>query len=113
MCDNFTFEFFRKRLEEIDTKLTRLILKEKTMAQTLADLQAAITAIGEAVAADVAQDVKVVEAINALIAKIESLGNTDLTEEVQALAAIANQLSSDNAAVQEAIDKAVPPTPAP
>lgn len=79
------------------------------MAQSLVDLQAAITAIGEAVAADVAQDLKVVEAINALIAKIETLGNPDLTAEVAALAAIAAQLTSDNAAVQTAIDAAVPP----
>ena len=79
------------------------------MAQTLADLQAAITAIGEAVAADVAQDQKVVEAINALLAKIAELGNTDLTAEVEALAAIAANLTGDNAAVQAAIDAAVPP----
>ena len=83
------------------------------MAQTMADLQAAITAIGEAVAADVAQDVKVVEAINALLAKITELGNPDLTAEVEALAAIAAQLTSDNASVQAAIEAAVPPpTPA-
>ena len=83
------------------------------MSQTLADLQAAITAIGEAVAADVAQDVKVVEAINALLAKITELGNPDLTAEVEALAAIAAQLTSDNASVQAAIEAAVPPpTPA-
>ena len=50
-----------------------------------------------------------VEAINALIAKIEALGNPDLTAEVAALAAIAAQLTSDNAAVQTAIDAAVPP----
>jgi predicted transcriptional regulator len=108
-----TFEFFKTKLESIEKKLNEIKHKENTMAQTLADLQAAITAIGEAVAADVAQDLKVVEAINALIAKIEALGNPDLTAEVQALATIASQLTSDNAAVQEAIDKAVPPvTPA-
>lgn len=94
------------------TVIVGLILIErriKNMAQSLVDLQAAITAIGEAVAADVAQDLKVVEAINALIAKIETLGNPDLTAEVAALAAIAAQLTSDNAAVQTAIDAAVPP----
>lgn len=85
------------------------ITKEiQTMSASITELQAAITAIGEAVAADVAQDVKVVEAINALIAKIEALGNPDLSAEVQALADIAAQLASDNAAVQAAIEKAVP-----
>lgn len=88
------------------------ILKElKKMGASIAELQAAITAIGEAVAADVAQDVKVVEAINALIAKIEALGNPDLSAEVQALADIAANLASDNAAVQSAIEKALPPQP--
>lgn len=77
------------------------------MAATLVELQAAITAIGQAVEADVAQDLKVVEAINALIAKIEAIGNPDLTAEVQALADIAAKLSSDNVAVQTAIDAAL------
>lgn len=85
----------------------------KNMAQTLADLQAAITAIGVAVDADVEQDLKVVAAINALIAKIETIGNPDLTAEVSGLATIAAKLAGDNAAVQAAIDAAVPPTPAP
>jgi len=100
--------------EQIRNWLLEPITKEiKKMSQTLADLQAAITAIGEAVAADVAQDVKVVEAINALLAKITELGNPDLTAEVEALAAIAAQLTSDNASVQAAIEAAVPPpTPA-
>lgn len=82
------------------------------MAQTLEQLRAAIEAIGVAVDADVAQDTKVVEAINALIAKIEASGNTDFTQEVAALASISAKLSSDNDAVQAAIDKAIPPTPA-
>ena len=78
------------------------------MTQTLQDLQQAIAAIGVAVEADVAQDIKVVEAINALIKKIDESGNTDFTAEVQALSALSEKLSSDNAAVQEAIDKASP-----
>jgi len=81
------------------------------MAQTLADLQAAITAIGQAVEADVAQAAKVIEAIDALKAKIDALGNPDLTAEVQALATIASRLSSDNSAVQAAIDSVIPPQP--
>ena len=79
------------------------------MASTQQDLKDAITAIAAAVDKDVAQDEKVVEAINALIAKIEASGNTDFTEEVAALAAASTKLGSDNDAVQAAIDKAVPP----
>lgn len=100
--DNFAFEYFRKKLDKIDRRIQH-------MAQSIEDLNAAITAIGEAVAADVAQDVKVVEAINALKAKIDALGNPDLSAQVQALATIAGSLSGDNAAVQAAIDAAVPP----
>lgn len=81
------------------------------MSQTLADLQAAIEQISTAVDADVAQDVKVLEAIEALIKKIEESGNTDFTAEVTALSKIAEKLSSDNDAVQAAIDKALPPPP--
>lgn len=81
------------------------------MAQSIAELKAAIAVIGDAVEADVAQDLKVVEAINALIAKIEALGNPDLTAEVEALSAVAAKLAGDNANVQAAIDAAVPPTP--
>lgn len=75
------------------------------MAQTLQDLKDAITAISAAVDADVAQTALVVTAVNALIAKIEASGTTDFAEEVAALAAATSKLSSDNTAVQEAIDK--------
>ena len=77
------------------------------MAVTIEELRAAITDISAKVDADVAQDVKVVEAINALIAKIGA--GQDFTAELAALQAAGNKLSSDNAAVQAAIDAAVPP----
>lgn len=92
-------------------KVLKKIVKEiKIMAQTLQDLKDAITEIGAAVEADTAQDIKVVEAINALIAKIEQLGQgADFQAEVDALKAASSKLSSDNAAVQAAIDAATPP----
>lgn len=83
------------------------------MAKTREELGAEIAALAAAVDADVEQTTKVIEAVNALIKKIEESGNTDFTAEVEALSAATVKLSSDNATVQEAIDKAVPPVPAP
>lgn len=76
---------------------------------TKQDLTDAITAIQTSIDADVAQDIKVVEAINALIKKLEE-GSTDFQVEVDALKAASAKLGSDNAAVQAAIDAAVPPS---
>jgi hypothetical protein len=83
----------------------------KHIMATLQDLKDAIADIQTKVDADVEQDVKVVEAINVLLAKLATLPNTqDFQEEVDAVKAASAKLSSDNAAVQTAIDAAVPPT---
>jgi len=76
---------------------------------TRQELNDALAEIQTAIDADVAQDVKVVEAINALLAALEAAGNTDFQVEVDALKAASTKLSSDNAAVQAAIDASVPP----
>jgi hypothetical protein len=99
--DNFAFEFFRKKLERIERRMIR-------MAQTIEDLRAAITVIGEAVDADVAQAQAVVAAIASLKEKIDGLGNADLSAEVQALSEIATKLTTDQAAVQQAVDSVQP-----
>jgi methyl-accepting chemotaxis protein len=92
-------------------KLLKQNTKEiKKMASTLEDLKNAIAEIGTAVDADIEQTTKVVEAVNALIKKIEDMGQaTDFQAEVDALKAATAKLASDNAAVQEAIDKAGTP----
>lgn len=72
------------------------------MAQTLADLQAALTELSAAVQADKAQTAALVAAVNTLIAKIQS--GTDVSAEVQAVAAIIADIKSDDAASQAAID---------
>lgn len=98
----------RSSFTEIEKVLLENILKEiKKMAATLKDLQDAIADIGTKVDADVAQDVKVVEAINALIAKVNA--GQDFSAELASLKAAGDKLSSDNAAVQAAIDAANPP----
>ncbi len=94
----------------VQKKILREVLK---MAATVKDLQDAIQGISDAVDADVAQDLKVVEAINALLAAIAAGGSTaDFQPQIDQLKAVSSKLSSDNAAVQAAIDAAVPPTPA-
>lgn len=76
------------------------------MAQSLADLQAAITAVSDAVAADAAQDQMVIAAIEALIAKInESPAAQDFTNEVAALSGIVTTLQSSNEAIKTELDK--------
>lgn len=98
----------------VQGKLLKKLTKEiKNMAATLQELKDAILDIGVKVDADFEQDKKVVEAINALIKKIEESGTQDFQAEVDALKAAGEKLASDNAAVQAAIDSAVPPTPQP
>lgn len=112
-------------LRKIQKSLEKTIKEIKKMAQSLEELRATITRIATAVTAntaaveaDVEQTAKVVEAVEALIKKIEESGTTDFTAEVEALSAATaemegttSKLAADNAVVQAAIDKAVPPTP--
>lgn len=104
--DCFT-EIEEALLEKILTKLKRM---EVLQMATRQELNAALEEIRTAVDADVAQDLVVVEKINALLEAIRNAGNTDFQEEVDALRAATTKLSSDNAAVQAALDSAVPPT---
>lgn len=96
-------------LESIYLEIIKLRKEVNTMAATLAELKAEVENIKVAVDADVAQTALVVEAVNALIAKIEA--GADFTEEVEALRAATAKLSSDNAVVQAAINKANTPVP--
>lgn len=78
------------------------------MAQTLADLQAAITAVADAVAADAAQDQLVITAIEALIAKINANpAAPDFSNEVAALSAAVASLTASNTGIQAELDKTV------
>ena len=75
------------------------------MAQTLEDLQAAIAALGEAAAADAAQDTVVISTLQAILAKIQK--NPDFTNEVSAISSAISSLTGANAAIQTELDKAV------
>lgn len=108
----------RKRKDcfsDIEEVLLEKILKEiKKMAGTVSELRALIQPLRDAIAADVEQDKKVVEAINELLAKLEQTPQPeDVQDLIDALKEETLKLSSDNADVQTAIDKAVPPTPQP
>lgn len=105
----------KKCSEKIENAVLKKLVKEiKKMAGTIAELRGLIAPLQAAITADVEQDKKVVEAVNALLAKLEQSGTPedvqDLIDQVKAATA---ELSSDNADVQAAIDKAVPPTPQP
>lgn len=101
-----------EEVEVILELVNRINRRTIIMAGTIQDLKDAIAPLQAAIDADVAQDEKVVEAINALLKKIEELNVPlpDLQPEIDALKAATAKLSSDNAAVQAAIDTAVPPS---
>lgn len=86
-----------RRLKNIERKLT-------TMAQNLQDLQAAITALGEAAAADAAQDAVIISTLKAIMAKLAL--NPDYTNEVAALSAAIASITGANAQIQVELDKA-------
>ncbi len=105
--DNFTFEFFRKKLETIEKIVTEIKQKENTMPQTLQDLRDAITALDTKIDEDLTQTGQIIVAVNALIAKIGTgTPPADFQAEVDAVNALITKLTSDNPAVQAAIDAA-------
>lgn len=76
------------------------------MAATQQELQAAITALVQAIADDKTQDQKVITIIETLIAKIQaSPAAPDFTQEITALSEAITSLGTSNAAVQTELDK--------
>lgn len=93
--------------DEIVRLLKKILKGEHQMAKTLAELKQAIADISTAVDADVEQDKEVVRLARVLIDKIKALPNAaDFEEEVTALSGATAKLSSDNAAIQTALDEA-------
>jgi|GEM_PF-3083323 len=77
------------------------------MAQTLVELQAAISELDATITADKAQVGQLITAVNDLIAKIEIIPNAeDFSAEVAAISAISANITGDNADIQAAIDAA-------
>lgn len=74
------------------------------MSKTLDDLREALTALDAKVDEDLAQTAEIIVAVNELLEKIKAGG--DFQAEVDAVSAIITKLTSDNPAVQEAIDAA-------
>lgn len=81
------------------------------MAQTLQDLQDAIAAVSEAVAADAEQDKAVIALIEKILAKQnENPGQpVDFTPFVSALSDAVASLKGSNDSIQTEINKANPP----
>ena len=105
--DYLEFKFFSEKLESIEGILNDLNKKEINMAATLEELQAAITAVSDAINQDAAQDQLVIAAIEALIAKINaSPAAPDFTNEVAALGAAVGILTTSNQGIQAELDKA-------
>lgn len=91
--------------------LKQLMLQNKTLKHmeghimaNLADLEAKIVELSGKVDDDVAQGAAIIVAINALLAKIPA--NVDYQPQIDALNAIISKVTSDNPAIQAAIDAA-------
>lgn len=94
--DNFTFEFFREKLEKIGKKLEEIQKEIKTMAQNQDDLKAAITAVAEKVGAVSDQIADLSTDIDAAVAKLQAdiANGVDTTESVTALSDLATKLGA-------------------
>lgn len=103
-CDNFTFEFFRKKLETIEHKLIEIMNKEAHIMSQLDDLNAVIQAEDVQIQAIGAVVTKIDADVVALLAKIAAGGTMpDITTQLQAiqshtaaLATAVQQLSDDD-----------------
>lgn len=102
--DCFTFEFFRKKLENIEHKLDEIIRKENHMATQLDDLNAAIAAEDVQIQDLITSVAKIDADIVALLAKIAAGGTMpDISAQLQAiqshtaaLATASQQLKDDD-----------------
>lgn len=96
-----TFEKILKQLVLQNSKLKHI---EETIMAELAELNSKIAELEAKVDLDVAQGAQVIVAINALLAKIPA--NVDYQPQIDALNAIIGKVTSDNPAIQAAIDSA-------
>lgn len=102
--DYLTFEFFRKKLENIEKLLIEIKLQEIKIMGTEQDLQAAVAQLGQ----DVMDNTTKVAAIHTkmadLIAKIANAGSIP-DADIQSLTAIHASLVQANTDLQVAIDQ--------
>lgn len=111
MCQmsNWTFEFFRKKLEDIEIKLNEITHKETKIMSQLDDLNAAIANEDVEIQDLLASITKVDADIDALIAKIAAGGvPTDLTAQLQAIASHTTALTAGAAQLKADDSKANP-----
>lgn len=94
--DNWTFNYFRQKMERIENLLEELKTKETQMAQTLQDLQDAITAVDAKVDGISSQLTDLSADFDAAVAKLQAdiAAGVDLTPAVTALAALQAKLQT-------------------
>lgn len=108
---NWTFEFFRKKLETMEHLLIDIKAKEINIMSQLDDLQAAISAEDVEIQDLVASITKIDTDIDALLAKIAAGGTMpDITAALTAIAAHTTALQTASAQLKADDAKANPPT---
>jgi capsule polysaccharide export protein KpsE/RkpR len=86
MCDNWTFDYFRRKLETIEHMLIDIKTKETLIMTQLEELNAAIAAEDVEVQDLLTSVSKIGTDIDALLAKIAAGGTTtDLAAQLQAI----------------------------
>lgn len=111
--DNFTFNYFRKKLETIEHLLDEIKRQgEKNMAQ-IDDLNASIQAEDVQVTTLAASITKIDSDVDALLAAVKAGATpTDLTAQIQAIQSHTSALATAVAQLAAEDAKTVPPTPA-
>jgi chromosome segregation ATPase len=102
MCDNWTFDYFRKKLEAIEHTLDAIAEKENNLMAQIDDLNAAITAEDVELTTVMASITKIAADVDALLAKIQAGGTpADLTAQITA---IQSHLASLTTGAQQLVD---------
>lgn len=106
MDSYFAFEFFRKKLENIEAKVDEILKKEKHIMSQLDDLNAAIQAEDVEISDLLSVITKVAADIDKLIASSTS---PDLTAQLQAIQSHLASLNTGAQQLKDADSKANPP----
>ena len=109
-CDNWTFEFFRKKLENIEHTLEKIVRRENIIMAQIDDLNAAIAAEDVEITDIMASIAAVAADITRLIALVAA-GNipTDLTAQLTAVQSHLATLTTGAAQLKAADAEANPP----
>lgn len=111
--DNFTFEFFRKKLENINHRLDEITQKEIQIMAQIDDLNTAIKAEDVQVTTLAASITKIDADVDALLAAAQGgTSGPDLTVQIQAIQSHTSALATAVAQLAAEDTKANPSAPA-